>query len=477
MMRILLVCSLAVMAAAKPRQAVTPIDQWVTDPPSQSGDDRKPVIPVDNSFEYRNPDFTDDGLELFESDMVLTEAQRSNRQASSNLWTSPVSFAISSTSAGDRTAILAGIQHWRDRTCIEFNEVSEGSSTPHIKFIKSSGCWSYVGQVTGSGGQDLSIGTGCTGLGTVAHEIGHALGLSHQQSRTDRDTYVEILFQNIQSGREGNFAIRSSSSNYSVPYDLTSVMHYGSTYFTSNGENTIQVRNFLHEGLIGNRGGLSHRDQQIANAMYQCASPCSSPPTCQNGGFVGGSCTCVCPSNTAGTNCETLNGEYYPGPDCGDQDMRQPGTITSPNYPSNFPVNVVCYWVITAGEGQTVKVTINDMAMLYRRNGQCYWDFLALRYSGDVHTNDQKACDDELQGQSFTSTGNSFIVQFHSGNYGWHRGFTADVEFLGTAQTTTSTTASTTTASTTTASTTTASTTAASTAAPSGNCGGARRLP
>ncbi|XP_043220080.1 blastula protease 10-like [Amphibalanus amphitrite] len=473
-MRVLLLSAMLAVTAAKPRQ-VSPLDQWVTEAPAAgrkpegqwvtdgpASGSRKPEIPVDDNFEYRNPSVTDDGLELFESDMVLTAEQRDGRQAATNLWTSPVSFAISSSSAADRDAILAGVQHWRDHTCIQFNEVAEGSSVPHINVIKSSGCWSYVGKITSSGGQSLSIGSGCTGLGTVVHEFGHAMGLSHQQSRNDRDNYVTILFDNIQDGKEGNFGKRSTANNYSVPYDLTSVMHYGAAYFTKNGQDTIRVNNFLQGGLIGRRGGLSHRDKQIANAMYNCAGSCSSPPTCQNGGFVGKSCTCVCPPNTSGANCETLNGGYYPDIDCGNIDMTQPGTIKSPNYPNNFPKNVVCWWVINAPAGQQVKVTVTDMKMLYRSNGNCYWDHLAMRYSGSDHVNDQKACDAELQGQSFTSTGNRFIVQFKSGNYGWHRGFSANVEFLGTPATTASTT------------TTTAGTTPSTGTVPPGNCGGAR---
>ena len=66
--------------------------------------------------------------------------------------------------------------------------------------------------------------------GTVVHEIMHALGVFHEQSRPDRDNYVTINFSNIKPGKEDNFMKYSwgQSDTYNMPYDVASVMHYGS---------------------------------------------------------------------------------------------------------------------------------------------------------------------------------------------------------------------------------------------------------
>ena len=78
---------------------------------------------------------------------------------------------------------------WTDNSCVEFEEHDDPETLvgqPHLLIIKGSGCWSYVG-IVDKAGQSLSIGERCDRVGTVAHEAGHALGLSHEFARPDRD--------------------------------------------------------------------------------------------------------------------------------------------------------------------------------------------------------------------------------------------------------------------------------------------------
>lgn len=64
-------------------------------------------------------------------------------------------------------------------------------------------CWSSVGKKywRHNHGQELSLGRGCNHKGSIIHELMHALGFWHEQSRPDRNLYVEVLWENIQDGK------------------------------------------------------------------------------------------------------------------------------------------------------------------------------------------------------------------------------------------------------------------------------------
>jgi len=69
-----------------------------------------------------------------------------------------------------------------------------------IKF--SFRCFSSVGRSFWSKGyQIIGLSKSCLDSpGTIMHEILHALGFWHEQSRPDRDQNIEIMWENIAEG-------------------------------------------------------------------------------------------------------------------------------------------------------------------------------------------------------------------------------------------------------------------------------------
>jgi len=63
--------------------------------------------------------------------------------------------------------------------------------------------------------------------GRIVHELMHAIGFWHEQSRPDRDDHVTIIWNNIRNGKEHNFRkVHIGQANMVGPYEICSVMHY-----------------------------------------------------------------------------------------------------------------------------------------------------------------------------------------------------------------------------------------------------------
>lgn len=90
------------------------------------------------------------------------------------------------------------------------------------------------------------------------------------QSATERDEYVDIVWDKITAGTANNFEKLGDSiiTNYNVEYDYGSVMHYGKTAFSIDGSDTIIALKDMKNETMGQRVRLSDKDIARVNRMY-----------------------------------------------------------------------------------------------------------------------------------------------------------------------------------------------------------------
>lgn len=166
----------------------------------------------------------------------------------------------------ERQIIEYGLQSFHASTCIRF--VPRQNEYDYIMVESRDGCFSSLGKE--GYGQILSLNKqGCLYHGVVQHEVMHALGFQHEQTRSDRDYYVRINWENIISHMAFNF-YKQDTNNLNTPYDYSSIMHYGRTAFTLYyGVETITPIPDPNV-QIGQRDGMSYWDIQRINLLYGC---------------------------------------------------------------------------------------------------------------------------------------------------------------------------------------------------------------
>ncbi|XP_033726981.1 MAM and LDL-receptor class A domain-containing protein 1-like [Pecten maximus] len=328
-----------------------------------------------------------------------------------------VPYEISSAfSSSEKNIIETAIKEVADKTCVKFqprantNPSQLGHNT-YIEFFSESGCWSYVGRVF-SGKQQISLQKGgCVTNSITIHEMLHAIGQMHEQSRTDRDNYVAMLWNNIQGGQNNNNMAKENTLDNNR-YDYESVLQYSLYAFSSNGLPTMEFSDRRLDFLANSADGLTFYDIKDITAAYQCTSGCSIK-SCQNGGFQDHTCNCLCPDGLKGDLCEQVDTDSVCG---GIIDVSGgPSTIQSPNYPSNYDVNTACTWLIKAGPNDYIKVDIDDLHLTDNGAGRCY-HWLEVQYNLIGQTGPRR-CGDVVGENYITSSAgqkNLMLLRFDS---------------------------------------------------------------
>jgi hypothetical protein len=110
--------------------------------------------------------------------------------------------------------------------------------------------------------------TGHCSAGATIHEIGHAMGLFHEQTRHDRDQFVKINWENVTPETRFNFEKHSKTVGTDTgPYDFDSIMHYGPTAFSIDNEKKT-IERLDGKDYEEQRDHLSDIDLMGVAAMY-----------------------------------------------------------------------------------------------------------------------------------------------------------------------------------------------------------------
>lgn len=166
----------------------------------------------------------------------------------------------------DPARVVAAIDHWNTRTTMRFVPRTD---QPDWLLFKTDprGCASMVGRQGGR--QDVILMDSCT-TGNIIHELGHAVGLWHEQCRIDRDKWVRIDVDNARPGTRHNFEQQIVKTIDVGFYDYGSIMHYPADAFavTPNSRTIVPLKPLPPGTVMGQRVALSAGDIAAVEALY-----------------------------------------------------------------------------------------------------------------------------------------------------------------------------------------------------------------
>ncbi|WP_025146136.1 M12 family metallopeptidase [Pedobacter jeongneungensis] len=184
------------------------------------------------------------------------------------LWPGGIVYYVINN-ASHSSLILNSISDWEASTPIRF--VQRTNQANYINFQGAPPNGSGDSQLGMIGGEQLIRLAANADKTTVTHEIGHAIGLFHEQTRADRDQYININSANINNTWRSQYEIYSLGTGSEIgTFDFYSIMlYYPYNSAASVGGNTAPQMTKKDGSIWGYNEYLSQGDIDGVNALYK----------------------------------------------------------------------------------------------------------------------------------------------------------------------------------------------------------------
>jgi uncharacterized protein (TIGR02145 family) len=210
------------------------------------------------------------GEYIYQGDIILEPEQLpaskgAGLTAENKRWPYCTVYYSVNSNLPDQVRITDAIAQYQDNTPLVF--IPRTDEPNYIEFLyDSEGCSSPLGMVSTSGKHNIIRIADWGSTGTVIHEIGHSIGLLHEQCKSGRDNYVTILWDNIIDSYKNNFNEYPKSLNTSG-FDFNSIMLYDSWAFQKDASKPTMTKK---DGatFTSNRETFSDSDRTLINLMY-----------------------------------------------------------------------------------------------------------------------------------------------------------------------------------------------------------------
>jgi hypothetical protein len=195
----------------------------------------------------------------------------------SNLWPRGVVPYTIASSVTTPARVRAALAEWENKTSIRF--VPRTNQTAYVTFREKTNqtvCAAEIGyrgvqQFVNLRDTRVSGVTACL-TSVIVHEVGHTLGLWHEQQRDDRDNYVRINSACVPVGSNA-YTKLSSGVRKIGPYDIVSTMHYRSTTYNRTGCGGYAIYKKDGSLLLHDWATLSAGDVAGMKVLYPDADP------------------------------------------------------------------------------------------------------------------------------------------------------------------------------------------------------------